>query len=289
MENIDKKICRNCKEEKEIGEYYKFHHDCKNCVSVRNKEEYEKIKDAKNARRREIYKKKQECKRLGIEYVPEKEVITEKKCRICEKTKDISEYNTGSAKCKDCQREYCKKWREDNEIELKKRKSEYYFENKYEIRRHQKEYRKKNKEYVLEQSKKRREKNKDKIKEWSKNSREKRFKNPQNRLNKNISNGIRKALNGNKKGKTWERLVGYTLDELKNHLESLWEPWMNWANYGNPNGDHTNCWHIDHIIPQNMFKYTSHEDEEFKLCWSLNNLQPKEGKANIIKGSRFIG
>jgi len=87
----------------------------------------------------------------------------------------------------------------------------------------------------------------------------------------------------------WEDCVDYTLEDLLKHLESKFEPWMTWENYGNPNGDHSDCWHIDHIIPISHFNYRSPEDPEFKKCWALSNLQPKEGKKNISKQDRFIG
>lgn len=109
------------------------------------------------------------------------------------------------------------------------------------------------------------------------------------RINNSMSSNIYYSLKKAKGGSKWEDIVGYTANDLKKHLESLWEPWMNWENYGNPNGDHTNCWHIDHVIPKSWFNYTSYEDPEFKACWALSNLQPKEAKENIIKNNNYIG
>jgi hypothetical protein len=77
------------------------------------------------------------------------------------------------------------------------------------------------------------------------------------------------------------------LNELKNHIESLFEPWQNWNNWGryNPETHGQNpTWHIDHIIPQSDFKYTSFDDEGFKKCWALENLRPLDSKRNIIDG-----
>jgi len=92
-----------------------------------------------------------------------------------------------------------------------------------------------------------------------------------------------------KNGRKWEDLVGYTLEELKAHLESLWEPWMNWGNHGVYRKDGPKTWQIDHIIPSSLFNYNSPDDEEFKTCWSLKNLQPKEARKNILKGNKYIG
>ena len=58
----------------------------------------------------------------------------------------------------------------------------------------------------------------------------------------------------------------YTIDELIKHLEDKFTDGMTWENYGK--------WHIDHIIPDCSFEYTSIQDEEFQKCWSLKNLQP---------------
>lgn len=92
-----------------------------------------------------------------------------------------------------------------------------------------------------------------------------------------ISAAIYRALKYNSHGKPWESIVGYTLADLKAHLESKFQPGMTWENYGE--------WHIDHIIPKRVFKFTSIDSEEFRKCWSLKNLQPLWAKDNIRKGS----
>lgn len=107
---------------------------------------------------------------------------------------------------------------------------------------------------------------------------------PVRRIKHNIGNSVRKALNNIEKGgKTFDYLP-YTPKELKEHLESQFEDWMNWDNYGGRNNDKRKTWHIDHIIPQNQFKYTSLEDIEFKKCWALSNLRPLEKIENMKKG-----
>ena len=65
---------------------------------------------------------------------------------------------------------------------------------------------------------------------------------------------------------------------------------MNWNNWGkyNPktwddNDSSTWTWQIDHIIPVSHFKYNCESDEEFKKCWSLDNLRPYSAKQNIIE------
>ena len=50
------------------------------------------------------------------------------------------------------------------------------------------------------------------------------------RFDKNINASIYKAIKNNKSGGIWERLVGYTLDNLKNHLQKQFTDSMNWSN-----------------------------------------------------------
>lgn len=97
------------------------------------------------------------------------------------------------------------------------------------------------------------------------------------------SDGIYNSLKKNKKGRKWESLVGYTLNDLMIHLEKQFKPWMSWENWGKGKEK----WNIDHIKPKSLFHYTSPEDKEFKECWALSNLQPLEEIENIRKSNKF--
>ena len=77
-------------------------------------------------------------------------------------------------------------------------------------------------------------------------------------------------------------VLGYSIQDLINHLESNFNDGMSWENYGS-------YWHVDHIKPASLFNYKSSDCDEFKECWSLNNLQPLEAKKNLSKGNRYIG
>lgn len=101
------------------------------------------------------------------------------------------------------------------------------------------------------------------------------------KLNNSMSGRIRYSLKyGSKNGRHWESLVGYTVYELKKHLESKFDYNMSWDNYGT-------YWEIDHIIPICVFNYESPEDIDFKRCWSLDNLQPLEARENVRKHARI--
>lgn len=77
-------------------------------------------------------------------------------------------------------------------------------------------------------------------------------------------------------------LLGYTVDDLIIHLESKFKKEMNWGNYGA-------YWHVDHIKPASWFSYDSVNDDSFKKCWALTNLQPLEALINISKSNRYEG
>lgn len=108
----------------------------------------------------------------------------------------------------------------------------------------------------------------------------KRKKNPKLKLNDNISQAIWFALHGKKSGRHWGKLVGYTIAQLKKHLEKRFTQDMNWENYGT-------FWEVDHIIPQSVFNFLGAEDIDFKRCWSLKNLQPLEKSKNRRKSDKL--
>lgn len=77
----------------------------------------------------------------------------------------------------------------------------------------------------------------------------------------------------------------YTANQLKIHIESLWEAWMTWDNYGRFNSEHQ-TWQIDHIIPQSKLTFSNFEDENFQKLWALSNLRPLETIVNIKKSNK---
>lgn len=108
---------------------------------------------------------------------------------------------------------------------------------------------------------------KEKISERQRRYRLEKIKNPAFCLSERMSAGMRRALKQNKAGQHWEDLVPYNIEQLRQHLESQFTSEMSWDNMGE-------YWEIDHIIPQNMFNYTTYKDKDFQICWSLMNLRP---------------
>ena len=100
------------------------------------------------------------------------------------------------------------------------------------------------------------------------------------RLDLGMGRSIYQALKGNKNGRSWEKIVDFSLEDLISHLESKFDKNMTWNNYGS-------FWVIDHIKPKSLFHYNTAEAIEFKQCWGLSNLQPLEKIANLKKGNHF--
>lgn len=127
------------------------------------------------------------------------------------------------------------------------------------------------------------------FKEYHKTYQQKRRKEDvEYKLKNNIHSRIYRALKRDGKSKQHRTLeyVDYTMGELKQHLESMFELDMTWENHGT-------LWHIDHIKPQASFKFVNEDGTEninaIKECWNLSNLQPLYIKDNLSKSSWYNG
>ena len=131
----------------------------------------------------------------------------------------------------------------------------YQLENKDKIKEANKKYRDANKNKIKERNKKYQLENKDEIREKKRIYQQKRIKsNPLVKLRYRISNNISVSFsrNNNKKPNKTTKILGCSYEEFKTHIESLWESWMNWDNYGNPKDgiyEINKTWDLDHVIP----------------------------------------
>lgn len=196
-----------------------------------------------------------------------------KQCSKCKQVKDTSEFHKDKrckdglySHCKDCAREYTRKHAEANREKLKQQQKEWRERNKEKIRLWNDEFKQSNKEA---------------IREYNKTYQLERYhKLPKVKLHNSIGCLVRTALHGKKAKRKLEELLGYTTEELMYHLENQFDEKMSWENYGD-------YWHVDHIKPQSLFTFESAEDEEFKQCWSLDNLQPLSAKENRKKSNKY--
>lgn len=189
------------------------------------------------------------------------------------------------------------RYREKNRELLAQKSKEYKENNKEKILQQNKEYKEKNKERDKEKnkeySKRHREKNKEKIaqskKEYYENNKEKRreyFREYKKKrkatdklyfLKEKYRNILYKALKyKTSKKDASEIILGCNCEDFKRYLESKFEPWMSWDNYGLYNGETNYGWDIDHTIPLTTAKV---EEDIIKLN-HYTNLQPLCSKVN---------
>ena len=90
-----------------------------------------------------------------------------------------------------------------------------------------------------------------------------------------------RGLKKNKGGKSWKELAGYSIDDLRRHIEKQFKDGMSWEAFL-----HGRI-HIDHKIPRAAFNFSHPDNIDFKRCWALKNLQPMWALENISKGARI--
>lgn len=149
--------------------------------------------------------------------------------------------------------EYHKEWRQGKEVELKVYTQQWNKDNREHINKYKRDY-----------------------------ERKRRAEDPKYRLGIRTRTAVWQLLKERditKTNKTFA-LLGYTIEELMKHLEKQFTTGMNWDNYGE--------WHVDHKKPMTLFQFTTTEDEGFKECWALDNLQPLWEKDNLSKGPRYL-
>lgn len=262
---LKNKICNLCKIDKPI-EDFRFKKSknhwmtyCRKCENIKNKEY--KLKN------------KEKVKEYNKNYMAEYNKVY---------------YQTNKEKLI----EYQEIYRENNEEKIKIRQGKHYEKNKDKLIKKQSDYYKNNKEKINLKYKENYSNNREKmIKQSVKSKKERRKKDPIFRLRESISSLIGAKIRKN--NNSFTKFLVYTIQDLRIHLESLFEPWMTWENRGvyridtwNDEDQSTWFWQIDHIIPHSKFNYTSMEDEEFKKCWALENLRPLSAKQNNLEGNR---
>lgn len=186
-----------------------------------------------------------------------------KKCIKCKELKDISEYRKDIQQkdklckyCKSCYniikknyylsnkekvKSWNKKWQNNNIEYLSIYHKNYIKDNKEHKKKLDKIYHSNNKIKIIEQKK---------IYTKNKYNSDLLF-----RLKSNLRSRIFHALKGNIKSKSSLKLLGCTIEECKQHIESQFKPEMNWENHGQ-------IWEIDHIKPCSSFDLTKLEEQQ---------------------------
>ena len=195
---------------------------------------------------------------------------------------------------KEYQKEYQKNYRMVNKEKHNNNAKEYYKTNKETAQKKSKEYRELNKETIQKKSKEYRESNKKILKKnkqlWYQKNKDKvksrvaeyqklrKSKDPVFKLKANIRTMISNILGNRgftKKSSTFD-IVGCSYCEFINNIESQFESWMDWDNYGKYNGELNYGWDIDHVVPISSAKT---EEDVLKLN-HYTNLRPLCSKVN---------
>lgn len=207
-----------------------------------------------------------------------------KKCKKCGLEKDISNFNNRKKSkdgldytCKECVSEFNKKYNLENKLKIKIRRSNFYKENKDRLNDISNLYHEINKDKIKEYNSK--ESVKIRYRNYKREYKKKRSKTDilyflTERIRKNIHTLFK--TNGFKKSKKTVDILGCSFDDFKLHIESKFEPWMNWDNKGLYNGEFDYGWDIDHIVPLS----TATTEEDLIRLNHYTNLQPLCSKVN---------
>ena len=172
-------------------------------------------------------------------------------------------------------KEYNKKYRENHRMELREQGKIYHKKHRETILKRHKVWKELNKIKVAEYMKQWHQKNRDRVQKLQKKNRKE---NINVRLALNLRHRIWGALKYNYKSISTLKLLGCSLDLLRLHLQSKFQPGMSFSNYGK--------WHIDHIIPCASFDL-SKKNEQAK-CFHYTNLQPLWAEDNFKKSDKIM-
>lgn len=218
-------------------------------------------------------------------------IVDCKTCKQCSIEKPITDFGVNGKYirniCKLCTKNNVSDWFCDNKGKVKAYHKKYNLKNSDKIAVKKKKYNEENKERARESSRVYYLKNRDKLllkktaynknnrdtinktrSEWNKRKASDPMHYLKRKMRRVIGNILR--LNNYTKNSSTYNILGCTIEEFKTHLESKFEPWMNWDNRGLYNGEECYGWDIDHIIP---IASAETEDDIIRLN-HYTNLQP---------------
>jgi len=206
----------------------------------------------------------------------EKICARSKHYHTCNKEKYKEKAKKNSKRWYENNKEKIKLWQKENKERISKRCKKYYLERKAIT-----EVRAKNKIINRNSARKYVEKNKHTLayrlavkrnarKQFLKNKNEPKYKIARS-IRRRVHEAFKKCYV--RKSVKLEILIGCTVEQARQHIESLWLPGMTWENYN------LYTWHIDHIKPVNTFDLT--DPEQQKLCFHYTNLRPLWASDNL--------
>ena len=269
---MNTKVCTKCNVEKLTTDFHvasvaknTFRTICKSCRKELSKQDYPRIK----------------AKAIEFKYQHENNpiIIETKVCSKCKIQKQVSKFDKNittkigvTSTCKECRKQI----RIDSNDKIKDINKKYYQNNTEKLKQKTYKHRLNNKDYYKQYNKEYKKNNKENINLTNNKRRNERMKSdPLFKLNAVTRTMIYRSIKtkGYSKFQKTEKILGCTIIQFKSHLESQFQEWMTWHNYGNPKDgifELNKTWDIDHIIPVSSAKT---EEELIKLN-HYTNLQP---------------
>lgn len=190
--------------------------------------------------------------------------VDTKECRNCKVTKHFHEFGKRRSgvyglrpRCKECEKEASRQYREQNPEK---------------VRASLRRYRQKTPVAKLRDIRNR--------------STAKSMQKPEIRLKSLLRKHLHQVLKhkGIRRQESALELVGCSVGKLRRHLEAQFAPGMTWDNRGVLRADKTNVWHVDHIVPLDAFDLR--KKGERKRAFHYTNLRPLWGAENIRKSNK---
>lgn len=229
-----------------------------------------------------------------------------KTCSKCKQEKELSEFYKNKNRkdgyntfCKECQKEYSKNNKnvyKNNNIQYQKNKSiNYYLNHEKNLEKNRKRYLN-NKEYyknyyIINKNKiKNTHKiyyinNKEKINNYNKININKLYHKSSNfKISQLLRNRINEALKHNRKSQSTSSLLGCSLEQYKNYLQST--AISNSYEDFDINNYNSAEYHIDHIVPCSAFNLKCGYHQ--RLCFNWSNMQILRAKKNLEKSDNII-
>lgn len=262
------RTCTKCGEAKTLEGFHrrkglKYGHNsvCKACTLSHYQANKESVLEA--ARR--SYAAREEAKRLVRESERAKRLAApHKRCACCSAVKDKSEFAVSRnnadgryAYCKECHSVKSRIIRRANPEKVSARNIKWQRDNPEKAKAKQDRWNKTEK---------------------GKATRKARRELPQHRIHTAIASSLRRKMRKNGRGSF--DILGYSIAELRAHLERQFLNGMTWENYG--------AWEIDHIQPLASFKITGPSCHEVRRAWGLPNLRPLWAEDNLRKRDKLL-
>lgn len=197
-------------------------------------------------------------------------VIMKKYCTFCNLDIDLDDTdhwyirpNDGKYECKRRRHANTRASIARNKDHISEIKKKWQIDNKDKISKYQKEWRETSVAWKEYQPRKR-----ELAAKYEKS-------NPGLKLCKRVRHRLWDAIKGNSPISIWDT-IGCSTEELREHIEKLFQPNMTWDNYGE-------LWVIDHIEPLCSFDLS--DEEQIKKANNFMNLRPLLKSENAAKSS----